>query len=211
METQTKKMMKALKGTLSRASAGAMLALSLTGCSDLELKIEPKSNGPNSRTMYEQRQLEEQEAFRQRESQTAQARIERRRVNYDSPQTFTNANGSIDKYFPIEDLLYNGSHSWQIFYTDKDTQKLKGQLFYDAYRPEVVRDLATNQTPFAEVINYSLSKWRFNVDRTLIHIRKNDRIKGGTMYIPRAGNQQARTIKLETIDLEGKAEGNNGN
>ncbi len=218
MVTQKTKMLRALKGTLSRASAGAMLALSLTGCtdnSDLELKMEPKQIWQTTSVGYKQRYLAEQEAIQRedskREAQIAKIRFERSRANYDSPQTFTNVDGTIDRYFPIEDLLYNGRNGWEIFYTEKDTQKVKRCLFSIEYKPEIVRDLATNQLPFAEVINRTQSAWHFHVDKTIIHIRKTDRIKGGTEYISQSKNRPARTTKLMAMDLEGQLESSNGN
>jgi len=187
METQTKQKMKTC---LSGIIAGVILA----GSSALAGDNDYHSSTTSVKTVQAAKKPLTHEQLRE----------ERRLVNYTNLCTFANndEDETTDKYFPVEDLLKNNGDNWTVLYTDANTKRV---MSADLWNPQVLRDLSTNQIPFAEKLNcrYSFMQGR-EVCAATIHLRPADRIHGG-MGCYAHGKGRAR-YQIQTVDLESLAE-----
>jgi hypothetical protein len=86
--------------------------------------------------------------YRPLEANAQKARLERRAMNWTTQQTITNEEGSIDAYFPIENIIPNGN-TWTILYTDKVTKEVKSGSPTGIQK--IIRDLNPNQKPYFEI------------------------------------------------------------
>ncbi len=125
------------------------------------------------------------------------ARMNRRAKLYTEPRAFVNPDGTKDEYFPIEDLLYCGS-SWKIFYTEKQTKRVKSLYAYEDYTL-LKRDLNENQLSFIEMLGINDGSSNKNC---IIHLGEKKRIEGGVGK--RYGYKTSVQYQINAIDLGSK-------
>lgn len=151
-------------GEFKRTARAVILAsgLLLAGCYD------PPARQIDPNYIREQAELRQKEKDQEETNTkaTLEARLQRKKGVYTEPKEFVNPDGSIDKYFPIEGVVYINRASasynvnaknYQIFYRDKKTEKVETFITNNPnncnFHTQILYDLAPGQEPFLELIN----------------------------------------------------------
>lgn len=149
---------KIMKSGLMDSIMGLAAIVLLTGVS-IYSSNNLRSNQTKEYTPQQIIELQQKQKEFEKNVKTTEAdRTQRKLGIYNEPCAFTNADGSIDKYFPVEGDIWSSQYNMKFYSRNKSTGELEikstdNPWKINMFNIDVLYDLKTNQVSFVEFIN----------------------------------------------------------